>query len=122
MSLEIRPLARYAKKVHYRAAISSFNLDLHSQWSPGPGGYNAAEGLILRDIARYCSFLKALTKSKENLLPISFRSQREQRREQYIKGLIVLSQYILKKIKNLYLFSPFWCTNNIFASCITVLG
>ena len=49
----------HTKKRPYRPGISSFALNLRSQWwSPGAvclwrgGGYNAARGLISRDIAR----------------------------------------------------------------------
>ena len=94
ISREIRPLAAlypplHTKKMRYRAAISSFALDLCSQWLPGAvcscllhlcpflfyqskkkygGWYNAARGLISRDILDkncYLSYVDCRRRSYE---------------------------------------------------------
>ena len=88
MSLEIKPLERYTKNVLNTAAISSFAHDLCSQWSRGRyayvtafvplsifslkniwgEGYNAAWGLISRDIAEItCLYVLILILSSSNL-------------------------------------------------------
>ena len=70
MSLEIRPLAAlypppHTKNVFYRAAISSFALDFCSLWyTYMGGGYNAAMGLISRDIADWILDTKLVYQTK----------------------------------------------------------